>query len=419
MPLGDYELVELVAKTNMSEVWRATDSRTGKQIAVKKRPKSVRAERRFAREINAQIAAAGTHTMPILDFDEDLEWYVMPWAEKTLAEHPVPAPALVSVVLEAIAESLRPIHATGQVHRDLKPQNVLWLVDNSPGRWVVADFGIVRNASGGTTSTLTARGGALGSYGWMAPEQNGSAHAATPRTDVYAAGAIMAWLLSGDEPGTTVPLPNASPSLRSVVWKATRPRPGERYDTLDALATAARTASLPRTVGLHEHIEARRFNEILAFGLDGSRYPELVEELPALSAKDVAAWFAEDAAGAREAIRSSLQGMRDDGIGDLAFAKIDRFLSWVLLSLTQDLKSGHRDDAEQTASSLFGAIAEIHQFAPARDALDWMDTLSTSDQDAMETALNMADAWSFFEAQASDRFVTSRTTSLVRRLSRS
>jgi serine/threonine protein kinase len=78
----------------------------------------------------------------------------------------------------------------------------------------------VRNPTGKTTSTLTQLGTVLGSSEWMAPEQHDAAHEATPSTDVYSAGAIVSWLLSGVTPRPDgVQLPEVSSNLRPVAWK--------------------------------------------------------------------------------------------------------------------------------------------------------------------------------------------------------
>lgn len=416
MPYEDYDLLNLFAETGMSQVWRATDTRNGKQVALKKPLHStVRAGRRFSREVEAQRAAAGPHTMPILEYDETDGWYVMPWADGTLADRPVPDPSLVLDVLEAIASSLKPLHALGQVHRDLKPENVLWL----NGRWVVADFGIVRNPAGATTATLTQHGGVLGSAGWMAPEQHGSAHDATPHTDVYSAGAIVSWLTTGRKPvPTEVFLPDPPSNLKLVVWKASRPRALDRYADTTALLTAAKAAAAPRPLDMKTLVKARNFTDIVAFAVQHpSRYAEVVETLPAFSRPDVRRWYQLDRVGAHTTVNMALDGLRREGIGDLAFSQVDAFLSWALHLLSEELAQKHREAADDTAVAVFGTIAEINQFAPARDVLDWLDKLSSIDQDLMEDALRMSDAWAFFEAQASGRWVSSRSSSLVMRLS--
>ena len=418
MALSDYELHDLVARTNMSEVWSAIDTRTGHQVAIKRRPPGIRAERRFAREIEAQHAASGLHTMPVLDWDESRDWYAMPWASGTLAEREVPDESLVVSVVDAVTASLAEIHARGQVHRDLKPENILWLEDDQPARWVVADFGIVRNAQGETTATLTIAGRMLGTSGWMAPEQDGDAHGATPSTDVFAVGAIMSWLITGRRPRPgRVELPDYSSSFRHVVWKATRDRQSDRYANLGDLQAAVSAASAPSADPLADMVANRDFAGLVKFSLSGaSAYLELVEELPRLDGQDVRCWFSGDPNGLSSTVVSVLDSLVDSGIEDLSFAKIDRFLSWSLKAIEVDL-AHDQDRAERTATALFRAIAEIHQFAPAKDVLEWLDRRSTGEQRVMESAILMAGAWEFFATQASGRFVTSRTTPLVRRLS--
>lgn len=417
MAFTDYELKDLIARTNMSEVWSAVNRRTDQLIALKRRPTGARAERRFAREVASQRAAAGPHTMPILEWDESFDWYTMPWAHGTLAERAVPDELLVMPIVEAITASLGPIHETGQVHRDLKPENVLWLQDADHARWVVADFGIVRNPVGETTSTLTVAGRPLGTSGWMAPEQDGDAHESTPRTDVYAVGAIMSWLLTGRRPRPgRVELPDHGSALRHVIWKATRDRQSDRYFDLEDLKAAVLAARDPQHRTLADLVAGHEYSQVGVFAVaNPSAYGDLIEELPRFSKQDVVDWYARDPSSLTATVHAVLQELIDQGVGDLAFSNVDRFMSWALHTVEADLPRD-RDRAEMLAVVLFKAIADIHQFAPAKDVLNWLDRCSISDQRVMEGALRMAGAWEFFSAQASGRFVTSRTSPLVRRL---
>src|SRR5699024_587697 len=155
----------------------------------------------FHREIHALQAAQGYHVIPLLDHDDTYSWYTMPLAEHTLFDRKIADGFIEGMaVLKALAEALRPIHPRQQVHRDLKPQHILWLNEDGDERWVVADFCIVRNPAGETTSQFTRDGGLLGTQGWAAPEQYKTAHDVSPQTDVFSAGVILGWMLTGIPP---------------------------------------------------------------------------------------------------------------------------------------------------------------------------------------------------------------------------
>ncbi len=102
-------------------MWTALDP-AGARVALKLSSAEERVERRFKREIEAMQAAAGPFTMPVLEHDASFSWYSMPVADKTLWDlRPPVSVELAVAVLESAAKALGPIHASGQVHRDLKP----------------------------------------------------------------------------------------------------------------------------------------------------------------------------------------------------------------------------------------------------------------------------------------------------------
>jgi serine/threonine protein kinase len=251
----------------------------------------------------------------------------------------------------------------------------------------------------------------------MAPEQDGDAHESTPRTDVYAVGAIMSWLLTGRRPRPgRVELPDHVSDLRHVIWKATRERQSDRYFDLEDLKAAVLAARDPQHRALADLVAGHEYSQVGVFAVaNPSAYGDLIEELPRFSKQDVVDWYARDPSSLTATVHAVLQELIDQGVGDLAFSNVDRFMSWALHTVEADLPRD-RDRAEMLAVVLFKAIADIHQFAPAKDVLNWLDRCSISDQRVMEGALRMAGAWEFFSAQASGRFVTSRTSPLVRRL---
>ncbi|WP_371521956.1 serine/threonine-protein kinase [Kitasatospora sp. NBC_01300] len=154
---------------------------------------------RFAQEVASARRIHGLYTAQVVDAGTDA---ATPWLATTF----VPGPSLQQVVqhygplpertvlllLAGIAEALQAIHAAGVVHRDLKPGNVLVAADGPR----VIDFGIARAAD---ASPLTGIGLRIGSPGFMAPEQALGLSAA-PATDVFALGALIAYVGSGTPP---------------------------------------------------------------------------------------------------------------------------------------------------------------------------------------------------------------------------
>ncbi|MFF4547400.1 serine/threonine-protein kinase [Streptomyces sp. NPDC001435] len=154
---------------------------------------------RFAQEVANARRIHGLYTAQVVDAGADA---TTPWLATTF----VPGPSLQQVVhrhgplpertvlllVAGIAEALQAIHAAGVVHRDLKPGNVLVAADGPR----VIDFGIARAAD---AHPLTGTGLRIGSPGFMAPEQ-ALGLPASPATDVFAMGALIAYIGSGTAP---------------------------------------------------------------------------------------------------------------------------------------------------------------------------------------------------------------------------
>ena len=200
--VGPYWLLGRLGSGGMGRVFLAR-SPGGRQVAVK----MVRAElaeqadfrARFAREVDAARTVSGLFTAPVVDADLDGP---VPW----LATAYVPGPSLANAVTShgplpvtsvlalaaGLAEGLGAIHAAGIVHRDLKPSNVL-LADDGPR---IIDFGISRAAE---ASMLTGTGQALGSPGFMSPEQAEGGDIGPP-SDMFSLGAVLTFAATGEGP---------------------------------------------------------------------------------------------------------------------------------------------------------------------------------------------------------------------------
>lgn len=201
---GRYELEELVGVGGMSSVYRARDRMLERTVALKilhdRYSNDDEYVERFRRE--ARAAARLTHPgiVTVIDRGEqDGRQYIVfeHVAGETLKqlsdrEGPLPVRLALELALQ-IGRALSFAHAQGIVHRDVKPQNVLL---NGDGRAKVADFGIARadDLEGATTT-----GTVVGTSHYLAPEQ-AKGERASERSDVYALGAVLYELLSGDVP---------------------------------------------------------------------------------------------------------------------------------------------------------------------------------------------------------------------------
>ena len=200
-----YDVEALIARGGMGDVWRATDEKLGRTVAIKvlseryAREDEFRA--RFLREAQTAARLSGEpYVVTIHDVgenDEGLPFIVMEYApggtvSDRLRERRVER-RLALRWLEQTAAALDAAHARGVVHRDVKPGNLL-LADDGSIR--VSDFGIAR-AAGFDTLTLT--GTVLGSSGYMAPEQM-RGERSTPATDRYAFACVAYELLGGRRP---------------------------------------------------------------------------------------------------------------------------------------------------------------------------------------------------------------------------
>ncbi|MFG3256477.1 serine/threonine-protein kinase [Streptomyces sp. NPDC048172] len=200
--VGTFRLHRRLGAGGMGVVYLGSDRR-GQRVALKViRPDLAEDQEfrsRFAREVSAarRIRGGCTARLVAADLDADRPWFATQYVpgpslhDKVNEGGPLPA-AQVASIGAALAEGLVAVHEAGVVHRDLKPSNILL----SPKGPRIIDFGIAW-ATG--ASTLTHVGTAVGSPGFLAPEQVRGA-AVTPSTDVFALGATLAYAATGDSP---------------------------------------------------------------------------------------------------------------------------------------------------------------------------------------------------------------------------
>ncbi|MBO8190746.1 serine/threonine protein kinase [Streptomyces oryzae] len=200
--VGSFRLHRRLGAGGMGVVYLGSDRR-GQRVALKViRPDLAEDQEfrsRFAREVSAarRIRGGCTARLVAADLEAERPWFATQYVpgpslhDKVNEGGPLPA-AQVASIGAALAEGLVAVHEAGVVHRDLKPSNILL----SPKGPRIIDFGIAW-ATG--ASTLTHVGTAVGSPGFLAPEQVRGA-AVTPATDVFALGATLAYAATADSP---------------------------------------------------------------------------------------------------------------------------------------------------------------------------------------------------------------------------
>ncbi|MGE0706496.1 MAG: protein kinase [Planctomycetota bacterium] len=204
--LGDYRVVRELARGGMGVVYEVEHAVTGGRYALKTilgEVARLEDRARFAQE--ARLAAAIEHPHVARLHTAELEGE-LPYLVQDLlrggdltarVERGGPLPEAQAVALvELLAGGVAAAHAKGVLHRDLKPQNVLFDERGAPK---ITDFGLARRL-GSTSLRLTATGELLGTPSYMAPEQVDDARGAGPAADVYALGGILCFALTGHPP---------------------------------------------------------------------------------------------------------------------------------------------------------------------------------------------------------------------------
>ena len=291
-PIGRYEVVSVLGAGGMGVVYRARDPDLERDVAIKllRAPapgsadsSGVKPELRLLREARAMAKLVHPNLVTVFDVGtyEGRVFVAMEYVEGQTFKQWVSGPESPDwhqrlAVAMAAGRGLARAHAAGVVHRDLKPDNILVARD---GTALVADFGLARNAGEaedlvidqGTSDAprdplaaqITTTGALLGTPAYMSPEQF-LGKPADFRSDQFSFAVVVYWALWGrrpfagehvqdlasavllgrvaDPPGDTG-VPGA---LFEVVARALRPRPEERYESIDAFLAALETATRRR-----------------------------------------------------------------------------------------------------------------------------------------------------------------------------
>jgi eukaryotic-like serine/threonine-protein kinase len=299
---GRYRLDEPIGTGGFSEVWRATDTALVRPVAVKLlHPGCAREPEVLARfRAEARRAAALWHQniAHIYDYDEPADgpqpYLVMelvdgPSLAGVLAGGPLSAAWTMDIVAQTAA-GLQVAHATGLIHRDIKPGNLLLA---SSGTVKITDFGI-SHAIGSVPVTVT--GVLMGTAGYLAPERIAGAQAG-PASDLYALGVVAYECLAGAPPFAGEPLDVACAHRE----RAVPPLPLSVPASVSALAmqlVAKDPAWRPGSAAEVAHWAGRLRDDLrdgYSVGADRTRYPLAAAAVPLPAALIAPAAFAADA----------------------------------------------------------------------------------------------------------------------------
>jgi tetratricopeptide (TPR) repeat protein/TolB-like protein/predicted Ser/Thr protein kinase len=272
LSIGPFRVLRKLGVGGMGEVFLAEDERLGRRVALKcpsehwlELPDArarLQREARAAAQLNDPRIAAVYDVLEVDDRPYIIMEYVDGEPLSSLVTHgPVPVERAIEIGVQ-LAEALAVAHASGVIHRDVKPGNVMLTSD---GRLKVLDFGLART-NDPSAGALTAPGQVLGTPGYISPEQL-LGRPADARSDVFGAGAILYELLTGRPPTADIdpkkrglsallePIPDISlvnPSIPrevcAVVMKALAREPGDRFQSATELAGALSGAA----TALHE-----------------------------------------------------------------------------------------------------------------------------------------------------------------------
>ncbi len=277
--IAGYRLEERIGRGGMAFVYRAHGTRLERRVALKildpGRDLDEAFRRRFIRESRAAAAVEDPHIIPVFDAGEadGVLFIAMRFVRggdvRALIDRFAPLPVgRVAEIVSQVASALDAAHATGLVHRDVKPANMLLErspAEDRPDHVYLSDFGLSKAATGG--SGLTVSGQFLGTLDYVAPEQI-RARGVDGRADQYALACSAFEMLCGQPPFRReqdisvmyAHLSEPPPSLRlyrpelperadDVMAKALAKSPGDRYATCRDMAVALRQALAPAARG--------------------------------------------------------------------------------------------------------------------------------------------------------------------------
>jgi serine/threonine-protein kinase len=247
--LPGFELMEMLGRGGMGEVWLARQQSLGRTVAVKLLPPRLAKDpefvTRFEKEATALAALNHPHIIQIIDRGVAGEHYffVMEYVEGRSLREAMSAgltPERGLKILLAVARAIECAHDKGIIHRDLKPENILL---DGRGHVKVADFGLAGIRAPDSRLQLTATAVAMGTLNYMAPEQRRDAKNVDGRADLFSIGVMLYEVLTGELPlGRFKPpsakVPGLDARVDAVVERLLETDPEARYARASELAAA-------------------------------------------------------------------------------------------------------------------------------------------------------------------------------------
>jgi serine/threonine-protein kinase len=260
--MGRYRILERLGSGGMATVHRARDERLERDVAVKILLPNLADDpvtaARFEREARSLAASSNPGVVAVFDVDAGdpatgrEPFFVMELCRggslaDRLAGGRRMAPDDLVPILVPIADGLADLHRRGVIHRDIKPQNILFGDDRAK----LADFGLAQSDDGPEASELTTPGTAVGTLAYLAPEVL-AGERATTAADVYGLGVVAFVALTGSLPrpaGSMAELVTSSRSAAPTV-SAVAPDLGPAFDDVVAATLAVRPDDRPDALSL-------------------------------------------------------------------------------------------------------------------------------------------------------------------------
>ena len=344
--LGPYEIQSPLGAGGMGEVYRARDTRLGRDVAIKVLPAHLTSNpdlrQRLDREAKAISSLNHPHICTLYDVgsQDGVDFLVMEHLEgETLADclhrGAMPLEEALKTAIE-IADALAKAHSRGIVHRDLKPANIM-LAKNGPK---LMDFGLAKPAPGlgstsgaspmtpntptmsvaalsGSASPLTQKGTVVGTFQYMAPEVLQGAEA-DARSDIFSFGCVLYEMFTGrrafegksqfsvlgaildKEPvRISTVLPSSPPRLDETVWRCLAKNPEQRYGCMHDVAIQLQALTEAPQAGLTP-------SDAVKPGPNRSKLPWLVAGTAALIALSIGAAYVLQTPKPAAVVRSSI-----------------------------------------------------------------------------------------------------------------
>lgn len=408
---SEYRTSEELGMGGFATVFRATKRGSTQELALKV-TKSVEenpdAHARMKREIDVQSRIISPHVMEILDSGEDGDWFTMPLAvgdlEKLAQNGTVKNTDLTTIesVIRQIAKGLEAAHELRCLHRDVKPRNILYIAGTSvaeEGRWVVADWGLVKRPPGETTTMRTQHGGdRLGTPGYAAPELFHLASNATVTADVYSLGRVALRLISGEQP-----LEAEAPDGPWGTWirectqhdPSRRPRSMQaavnRLDSLLHPPTRPAAALRERLAAEEPHVSDETWDLILDNGLSRSIYRALAKSSLG-AARDFGRNRPDDAFRLCDDWLSEI----DLDFLDGGFGRYNTAIIWILHAAKGISASHNYAHLEALLTKLFAIDFKYNQYDTQGVIIEWLRTVSEPVDTYVVNALRAADVGSWY-----------------------